>query len=173
MQQAMTEQMPDAVRVEAQFDLQASREEVLERLRNQMTFAEKALAAMLLANGGALVALFTFIGNTVGKADAPLKLDASLLWMGFASFATGVVLVLATHLFAFLSQFSFYNQAGEEMWRHQRSLRSGLQDIDMSKELAHNNRGNAFMITAIGLLVLSLLCFIVGSGLALAGVLPS
>ncbi len=173
MSDPMTQELSAAQRAEVEFDLQAAREELVERLRNQMTFAEKALAAMMLANGGALIALFTFIGNTVGKSDAPLKFSTSYLWGGFALFSLGVALVLVTHLFAFFSQFNFYNQAGEELWRHQRTLRTNVFDTDTSAEEAENRRGNTHLSWGIATLICSLVCFLGGAGLSLAGVLPA
>jgi len=171
MGEAMTG-LTDAQRAETEFDLQAARDEVVERLRNQMSFAEKSLAALLLAHGGALIGLFTFIGNVVGKADAPLKFNTSSLWGGFVCFSLGVAMVLVAHLFAFFSQLAFYNQAAQEMWRHQRTLGSGVVNGEMSKELSLYNQGNTHMKIAIFVLCGSLLLFIGGSGLSLAGVLP-
>ncbi|SCW77697.1 hypothetical protein SAMN02927924_02823 [Sphingobium faniae] len=165
--------LTDAQRSETEFDLISAREEVVERLRNQMSFAEKALAALLLANGGALIGLFTFIGNVVGKANAPVKFSTPFLWGGFACFSLGIALVLITHLFAFFSQLAFYNQAAQEMWRHQRTLSRAEVDKDMAAELAFHKQGNAHMKVAIVVLCAALLCFIVGSGLSLAGVLPA
>lgn len=173
MAQPMTQELSAAQRAEVEFDLQAAREELVERLRNQMTFAEKALAAMMLANGGALIALFTFIGNTVGRSEAPLKFNTAYLWGGFATFSLGVSLVLVTHFFAFFSQFNFYNQAGEELWRHQRTLRTNVYDTDRAAEEKENRRGNDHVSLGVGTLVGSLLCFIGGAGLSLAGVLPA
>ncbi|TCM17203.1 hypothetical protein EDF56_106319 [Novosphingobium sp. PhB165] len=173
MPDVMNTEMTTAQRAEAEFDLQFAREEIRERLRYQMTFAEKGLAAMMLANGGALIALFTFIGNTVGKAESALKLDTPLLWGAFAVFAFGVALVLLAHLFAFFSQHTYYIQTALEMWRHQRSLNTGIVDREVAKEAALNRRGNFYLYGGLGSLGTSLLCFIAGAGLALAGVLPA
>ncbi|WP_375282866.1 hypothetical protein [Sphingobium yanoikuyae] len=169
----MTAPLTPAQRSEAEFDLTAARAEIGDRLRNQMSFAEKAMAALMVANGGALVGLFTFIGNVVGKSDAKLRFDTTLLWAAFACFALGVALVLTTHLFAFLSQVNFYNQAAHEMWRHQRTLAHGAIDEDRDDERRSFILGTRMMIVGIVTLLLSLFCFMTGSGLSLAGVLPA
>ncbi|UZW54065.1 hypothetical protein NUH86_11015 [Sphingobium sp. JS3065] len=173
MDDLSTKPLSAAQLAETEFDLKAAREEVVERLRNQMLFAEKALAALLLANGGALIGLFTFIGNVVGKADAPLKFSTGHLWGGFACFSLGVALVLITHLFAFFSQLAFYNQAANEMWRHQRTLSNGALDRDQTEEAKFHARGNRSMKVGILTLSASLICFVLGAGLSLAGVLPA
>lgn len=169
----MNDKLSEAERAEIEFDLGVAREDVGERVRNQMHFADKGLAAMVLANGGALVALFTFIGNTVGKADAPLHFTTPLLWCAFAAFALGITLSLAAHIFAFSSQYQYYYQAANEMWRLQRSLRQGHRDRDNTVEMKHNERGNRHFGRGMICIVVALVCFISGSALALAGVLPS
>ncbi|BBD01834.1 hypothetical protein YGS_C1P3089 [Sphingobium sp. YG1] len=131
------------------------------------------MAALMVANGGALIGLFTFIGNVVGKSNAKLNFDTTLLWSAFACFAGGVAMVLTTHLFAFLSQVNFYNQAAHEMWRHQRTLANDAVESDNSAEFRSYTLGTRMMVIGISTLLLALLCFVIGSGIALAGVLPA
>ena len=173
MRTSMTDQLPPAVQAETEFDLAAAQNEMRERLRNQMSFAEKSMAALMLANGGALIGLFTFIGNVVGRAEAPLAFRTGYIWSGFASFALGITLVLLTHLFAFLSQLQFYNQAAHEMWRHQRTLAQGAVHLDTDEEKKFFRQGDRYMRAGIAVLIGSLICFMLGAGLSLAGVLPA
>ncbi|MGF7152581.1 hypothetical protein [Novosphingobium gossypii] len=169
----MTDALTPNVREDIEFDLKNAQVDTVDRLKNQMTFAEKALAAIMLANGGALIAMFTFIGNTVGKSEAPLRLNATFLWAAFTCFAMGVVLSLVAHIFAFLSQLAFYNQSAQEMWRHRRSLTTGVVDRDMTRELAFFQRGNRYVNIGVLIIIGSLVCFVFGAGWSLAGVLPA
>src|SRR3546814_9846485 len=64
----MTDTLTPAQRHEIEGDLAAARAEAAERVRNQMTLAEKSLSALMVANGGALIGMFTFIGNIAVKS---------------------------------------------------------------------------------------------------------
>jgi hypothetical protein len=159
------------IRREAQHDIDFARSEAIERLKNQMTFADAALKALLFANGGALVALFTFIGNAIGKGATAALFDGRQLWVAFACFVTGLTLALVCHLFAFLSQARFYNQALEELWRNQRVLRSGEVEPNSAGEIAAWRRGTHYFIAGIAFAIFSMTAFATGCGFALAGVL--
>lgn len=146
--------------------LEAATVEGMERIRIQSVLAEKLLAALLLANGGALVALFTFIGNSA------VVLRTGFLWAGFASFIVGLTLALAAFVLAFLSQDRFYLACHHEGERHRASLRNGIVQEDNTDEREAVTAGAQFYISGVALACFSILAFALGSGLSLAGVLP-
>ncbi|CAD7336088.1 hypothetical protein FIM10_04115 [Sphingomonadales bacterium 56] len=143
-----------------------------QRVRFQASFAEKMLNALMVANGGAIVGLFTFIGNLVGKKGSPIVFSVTPLWVAFALFVLGLGLTLAAHLFAFLSQQMFYYQAIAEAERFERGLMTDEPEADRSKEEAHNRSGGRHYMTGLGLAFFSILFFVVGCGSALFGLLP-
>ena len=147
-------------------DLAAAITEGQERIRIQAVLAQKLLAALLLANGGALIALFTFIGNSA------VVIRAGLLWAGFGAFVLGLVLALAAFVLAFLSQDRFYLTCHHEAERHRASLRAGIVQEDNSAEREAIAQGLRFYAVGVAIAVGSIVAFALGSGLALAGVLP-
>lgn len=130
------------------------------------------LNALMLANGGAIVGLFTFIGNVVGKATSPVVLSPVPLWAAFCCFVVGLGLALAAHVFAFLSQQMFHYQSIAEAARYDRSLASGDVDADRSAEVARNRSGMRHYAVGIALAFIGILLFVSGAGLALFGLLP-
>ena len=162
----------DPVRAQSEFSLDVAREDMVERLRNQIAYSSKAMAALMIANGGALIGLFTFIGNLIGKRNAELSFHSGQIWIAFALFCAGVSLVLLTHLFAFLSQLSFYYVSHSEVVQHQEAVSTGVFPERTTGQENGIRTGNRYMVTGIVTLMLSLLCFMVGCGFALAGVLP-
>lgn len=152
-------------------DLAASRADAAERVRNQQSFAEKGLGALTVANGGALIGLFTFIGNAVGKHTA-IRFDLSHLWLAFGAFCVGVALTLIAYLLAFWSQVHFYRQAMHEVERFHRSLAFPDRAVDQTAENKANSSGQKAYGVAFFAALLALAAFVAGCGLALAGVLP-
>ncbi len=153
-------------------DHAAARAEAAERLKFQMSIADAAMKALMLANGGAMVALFTFIGNLMAKASAAkLPFSTQSLWVAFACFVGGLVAALLCHIAAFVSQDRFYNQSVREAWRTQeaavRSVRTSISKVEMRIY----RQGTTAYLVGIGLAVVSLVAFAVGCGFALAGVL--
>lgn len=143
-----------------------------ERVRFQASFAEKMLNALMLANGGAIVGLFTFIGNVAGKKDAPIHINATPLWVAFACFVIGLALTLGAHVLAFLSQQMFYYQAMEEVERYDRTLAMNELQVDRSAELANNAKGLRYYGIGIAMAVAGVILFVCGAGCALFGLLP-
>lgn len=144
-----------------------------ERVRFQATFAEKLLNSLLLAHGGAIVGLFTFIGNVLRRPDFPVTFDTAFLWAAFGAFTLGALLALAAYAFAFMAQHHFYAQALEEAMRMERALLTDAAQVDRSAERKLNRRGFRYYWTGMMMIVVSLILFAIGGGLALAGVLPS
>lgn len=143
-----------------------------ERVRFQAGFAEKMLNAMMLANGGAIIGLFTFVGNLIGKAGSPIILSIAPLWIAFASFVLGLSLTLGAHFFAFLSQQKFYEQSMHEVQRLERALALDEPQFERSAEIASNKRGHRYYSIGLAIAVIAVLLFIIGSGAALFDLLP-
>lgn len=160
-----------AVRKVAEQDYAAARAEATDRIKNQMSIADATMKALLLANGGAMVALFTFVGNLIAKSSAKPLFDAYALWTAFACFVAGLVAALLTHAFAFISQERFYHQSMHEVWRNQTMLLTG-EAIDLTDpELRAVRFGQVAYSVAFVLAVASMICFAVGCASALRGVL--
>lgn len=143
-----------------------------DRIRFQATFAEKLLNALLVANGGAIIGLFTFVGNLIGKAASPIRLAPSALWIAFACFVLGLSLALAAHIFAFLSQQEFYYQAMEEIAHRERALIQDEPQVDRTRERRFNEMGARRYAHGILVAAGSIILFVIGCGAALYGLIP-
>ncbi len=160
-----------AVRKIAEQDYAAARAEATDRIKNQMSIADATMKALLLANGGAMVALFTFVGNLIAKSTAKPLFDSAALWTAFACFVGGLVAALLTHAFAFLSQERFYYQSMQEAWRNQTMVLTG-EPLDHTKlELRAYRFGHIAYCVAFVLAIASVTCFAIGCASALRGVL--
>lgn len=143
-----------------------------DRVRFQASFAEKLLNALLVANGGAIIGLFTFVGNIVGKAASPIRLSPPALWIAFACFVLGLGLALAAHIFAFLSQQEFYFQSMEEVSRQERALIQDEPQMDRTLERQFNEKGTKRYAQGVLVASGSIILFVVGCGAALYGLMP-
>lgn len=143
-----------------------------ERVRFQESLAAKLLNALLIAHGGGIVALFTFVGGLMARADAPIQLRPGAIWAGFACFVGGLTLALAAYICAFLSQHHFYMQAVEEAKRAERALFMDMPQIDRTAERMSNAAGYRHYHRGLAAIGLSVTLFLAGGGLALAGLLP-
>lgn len=161
----------EAARKIAAEDAAASRADAAERVKNQMSIADQTMKALMLANGGAMIALFTFIGNLVARSAIGVPFDRTKLWIAFACFVTGLVAALLCHLAAFASQDRFYNQSMHEVY-HNQALAHGMEPKSPFELVASLNR-QGMMAYAVGLALaaVSMITFAVGAGYALAGVL--
>lgn len=151
-------------------DRELARAEVLERIKIQASIADAALKSVILVNGGAIIALFTFIGNVGTKGV--IRVETGALWTAFAIFIGGLVSALVAHLFAFLSQERFYRGSMMEIWRAQRVIHDGERPTGHTEdELREHGNGQACLMIGVVLAMLSIACFTVGSWFALSGVL--
>lgn len=140
--------------------------EALARLRFQVVFAELALWGLMLASGGAAVALWVVIGQA-----AAVSLDVGRLWAALCCFVAGVVLALASCAVAFASQHFYYVSAQHEAWNYQ-------DDVQTGRRAPHDHvtpyrQGHWAQIAGVGFAILSLAAFAVGSAFALSGALPA
>jgi hypothetical protein len=148
-------------RHKAQLDYENYKVEISERLKFQVEFAQGVLRGLTLANGGALIALFTFIGNTGTRHNG------ASLWWAFGSFGAGLVLTLLSSMEAFFSQRFYMKSTIAQLWNEQENMLGGNGAHDFGTEYRRGEWAEIFGITCA---FLALLAFIVGAGLALAGV---
>jgi hypothetical protein len=155
--------LTEAQRHVAQLDYELTRQDALERLRFQAEFSQSAWKGLTLVNGGAIIALFTFIGNYHHGTD-PTR-----IWAAFACFAGGLALNLASIMTGFLSQSYFMKSDVSALWNKQAEMH-GYEPQHRETQGREFGMGNLWWRIAVGACSLSLAAFIVGSGLALAGV---
>lgn len=161
----------EAARKIAAEDAAASRADAAERVKNQMSIADQTMKALMLANGGAMIALFTFIGNLVAGSAIGVPFDRTKLWIAFACFVAGLVAALLCHLAAFASQDRFYNQSMHEAYRHQ-ALAHGVEPTSTPEQIfGLYKQGMIAYAVGLALAAVSMVTFAVGAGFALAGVL--
>lgn len=143
---------------------EAATAEAAERIRFSVEFAQRGLQSLTLANGGALIALFTFVGNS-----GAIKLNVNALWWAFALFALGLASNLVAFIGAHLSQDEYYNMAQVQAWKAQAQM---IDTVYSEDELKHHARGAKWQMLAMICALLALASFIAGAAFALAGVTP-
>lgn len=132
------------------------------RLEHLNGAAQSVLRGLTVANGGAIVALFTFIGN------ARPSVDAASLKTAFAFYGGGLILTLLASFASFFTHSAFMMSDIEEM-RNARDRAHGRQgDRDY---MTHYARGNLCEVIGVVSAVLALAAFLIGSWFALSGVL--
>lgn len=155
--QQMSEQ---AIREIAMEDYRANLSETSDRLKYQVEFAQSALKNLHLVNGGAIIALLTFIGNV------NVEFDYRSLWWGFAWFCIGLTSSLMAYLGAYFSQAYFMNHTQKEAWSAQARAR-GMPDTSGGHR--EFKIGNIHLVMAIVFTFLSVVCFVIGSLVSLSG----
>ncbi len=77
------------------------------KLRHEaaVAYAQSALKTLVLVNGGAIIALLTFIGNQGGQFD-PRGISWSFVWFGL-----GLSFAIGAHFPAYLSQIRYLESA--------------------------------------------------------------
>jgi len=147
----------------AALDYDLAKADILERLKFQASFADAAWRSLALVNGGAIVALFTFIGN------ARPKIDHSLIWAGFVCFAFGLALNIVSIMGGFLAQAFYMKATTSSAWNKQTEMH-GYEPQYVELQQREQTAGDRWEIVAIAAAVLSLIAFIIGAACALGGV---
>lgn len=150
----------------ARQDYAAYQAEAADRLRFQVSLVESGLKTLMLVNGGAIVALLTFLGNA---ADRTL-FQWSYLQAGFALFALGVACAMVAHLAAFFSQGCYHEASQFQAWNAQDATADKPPSHDIEPPMA---KGAHAEFAGIALAVLGLLAFICGAVLSLWGIIPA
>jgi ABC-type antimicrobial peptide transport system permease subunit len=98
-----------------------SRDEAIQKLQGdaQIAFAQDALRGIVILNGGAVLALLTFVGQIISKNENYGNLVIFSLKKAFIFFIAGVVCGITAQGCAYLSQQAFV----EERQNFGRSLR--------------------------------------------------
>ncbi len=166
----MSDDQKQRWRTMVQDQLAASATDAADRVKIQATIAADAMKALLLANGGAMIALFTFVGNVLAKAPS-VRFDFHDLRWSFGLFVSGFVVALITHVFAFFSQDRFFHQAIAEVERLTQSVLTDERVTDQTAERRAFKQGQTAYLLGLGAAIVSVLMFAVGCGFALSGVL--
>ncbi|PVE26444.1 hypothetical protein DC522_01385 [Microvirga sp. KLBC 81] len=66
-------------------------------------YGQLALRTIFLLNGGAIVALLTFIGGTLGKSSGAITLAPALFVPAFTKYALGLICTALSMLFAYVN----------------------------------------------------------------------
>ena len=147
----------------AALDFEYAKTDAIERLKFQAQFAEVAWRSLALINGGAIVALFTFIGN------AHPSIDYRMMWISFGFFAGGLVFNILSILTGFLAQAFYMKATMSGAWNEQMQMH-GYEPLHRELQKTENRWGGRWEASAIVACLLSLAAFIGGAGFALQGV---
>ena len=159
----MTESDDELERIQREIafeDYRANVEETGKRLGFQVDYSQAGLRNLQLVNGGAIIALLTIVGNT------NVDFEYRALWWAFFWFGSGLTLSLVAYFGAFFSQHFYMQQTYLQAWHSQARAR-GIIKPDDSMSIYH--RGNVSLGVAVSAAIVSLICFVVGSFVALGG----
>ncbi len=134
-----------------------------ERLKYATDYAQAGLKGLFFANGAAIVALLTFLGNTKKS-----QFDPQGIWWAFVWFTFGLAAVLLTNILGYVSQASYMNAI----------LNSSRQADADAHETGHKfdseddeKRGSGAEIAGMSLAISSLTAFVAGAFVALDAIL--
>ena len=123
-------------------------------LQYQVEFAQSLLKNLTIVNGGAIVAILTFIGNTQSA------FDTAQLWQSVSAFSIGLGSVLLSYLSAHACQSYFHGFHMGAAWKAQTDAKGLRRDNMNGNDL---KTGNRYLLTANFFSALSLVSFITGS----------
>lgn len=148
----------------ARMDYEARIAAAADRLRFQQETGLAAIKSLMLANGGAILALLTFIGNRPGNYDG------ASLRSAFTYFCVGLGLALLSYLGAYYSQAWFQRFEISNAWNHPNDMKreARLHDKDVREEA---RIGHIFLIVSLTCIAGSLGTFGFGAFAALNGLL--
>lgn len=148
----------EIARAISQQDYEAQTAEARARIQYQIDYSQTLLNALMVGNGGSIIALLTFIGNTGSKVE-PAKMQSA-----FILYAAGLALVFVAYMAAFFSQFFMYNAAQYMAWFAQARAQGGSADYDVAGQVRWGNVSIAIGVFAA---LFSLGAFVWGSVSAL------
>jgi hypothetical protein len=149
----------------SKLEYEEHKQEVSDRLKFQVDFAQALLKALLLVNGASIISLLTFIGSDANN------IDGVMIWWSFASFAFGVVCALASYFGSFFSQLNFMQTAAMQMWASHGRSHGMTEVIDQIEFERYLKKGVIAMNSGIVGAILSLVGFIAGAFFALEAIL--
>lgn len=143
-----------------EFDYQ--RAEMLHRLEVQNELGQGALKSMMLVNGGAIIALLTFLGNKQATFDHGAVQCA--MWF----YGSGLFFCLLAYFGAYFSQANFMQTAGYRVVNAQSRM---ANDVGTEVPEKYAADGMKCLYAAIASLFFSLVLFGGGSAFAIKGIL--
>lgn len=138
----------------AQMDYQQHLQEIPQRLQFQQDLALAALKGLTLVNGGAIVGLLTFIGNTA------TPIDQHDLGVGLVSFVIGLTANLLAYILGYFSQATFMEATTHELWNDQRDMVGVPRDNEPARYV---RIGSWVLFVAILTALTSLASFVYGA----------
>jgi hypothetical protein len=132
----------------------------IDRSASVIEFALLGLRGLTIINGGALVGLLTFLGQY------DIRVGGGLIW-AFGAFVIGLFFAFVATLASYLSQTYFnWNEMGEAQRIGMQALGRDSEELFKDSKKSYEN-GTTARLWAIAAAVSSLLCFVVGSFMAL------
>lgn len=133
-------------------------EDATDRLRFQHDYSIAGFKTLILINGGAVIALLTYVGNVKDGLDA-----TNLQW-AFFGYIAGLAVAMAAYLTAYLGQ--------ALIMHHSSSVAlsvMGAQEADRDVQERRESKARMWIAISIGLCVSSLVAFVAGSIAAMCG----
>jgi len=140
-------------------DYEQQTAEAMARLQYQVDYSKALLNGLTVGNGGAILALLTFIGNTGSKVD-PASMRSA-----FTVYGAGLACVLIAYAAGFFTQYFFYDATQSQAWNAQSAALGAGSEHDVSRPM---RRGNIALVVGILAAIASMVSFISGSLLALS-----
>jgi hypothetical protein len=145
----MTDQLPDDRIAEWLLEDSAKRHQY------QHEFSLAGFKTLILLNGGAIISLLTYIGNSDDKRMTD-PLSSAFIW-----YVCGLVTVMLAYLAAYASQGAFLSATATEAFK-----RLKLPEGDESPQ-KHVTMGTLAIVAGVILCVVSLIAFVAGSWCAM------
>ena len=128
------------------------------RLAYSVEYAQAGLKALFMSNGGAIIALLTFVGNGANVTEP------NAIWWSFVWFSSGLAAVIAAYVIAYLSQSSIMVEAFVEA----RNADAAAFETGQSYKIGKWERaGNTLSWSAVVVTLLSFVSFVIGAFVAL------
>ena len=156
------EQRRSASREMSRIDVETSMQRAADRIKFQQEIGVAGNRSIMLANGGAIVALLTFIGNS----DAVYQ--AYDLKTAFICFGLGITSALLSFIASYVGQEWLSNFDTTNAWNHQLDYLGQKRTHDPTKE---RNMGWGLMVAASTFSLSGVSAFAIGAWFALNGIL--
>lgn len=147
----------------ARLDYQGNTAERADRLKYEVKFVEMVFKALFLANGGAMIALFSLVGAIGRQGIATLSFAPHRFWCAFCPFSIALAATLITGVCVYFTQMFFARATAYQQWIAQSEMLGGTPKdewrVDLPKATAVGDR---FITAAIVLVAISLIGFIAG-----------
>lgn len=145
----------------AQHDYDFWRGDVDQRVETSVAFAQSTWKGLMLANGGAIIGLFTVIGNKAAQ------FDFSGVWSAFTYLAAGLVLTILSNIGGYFSQGYYLRGSVERREKAKYEMHGTRAKADDDK---FDRRGTIAEYVGVATALMALAAFILGSWHALDAV---